>query len=110
MGALRPAAVVTALRDPHPGVLVQTLRLSEKFAAAGDAALLARVTAHAPHTDATVRQPVAYTLGEWRDPSAGEALVGLLLRDTDPFIRTAALSSALPHAATPLARLKGGRR
>jgi putative heme-binding domain-containing protein len=108
MGALRPAAVVTALRDPHPGVLVQTLRLSEKFAAAGDAALLARVTAHAPHTDATVRQPVAYTLGEWRDPSAGEALAGLLLRDTDPFIRTAALSSALPHAATPLARLSGG--
>jgi len=105
MGALRREPVLNALRDTHPGVLVQALRLSEKFAASADTELIALVTSLATHADATVRQQVAYTLGEWRDPAAGEALARLVQRETDPFIRTAALSSALPHAATLLARL-----
>jgi putative membrane-bound dehydrogenase-like protein len=104
MGALRREPLLTALRDPHPGVLLQAVRLSEKFAAA-DTELLALVTALATHADATVRQQVAYTLGEWRNPAAGEALARLVQRETDPFIRTAALSSALPHADTLLTRL-----
>lgn len=105
MGALRREPLLTALRDAHPGVLVQAVRLSERFATSADPELLALVTALATHADATVRQQVAYTLGEWRDPAAGEALARLMQHETDPFIRTAALSSALPHASTLLARL-----
>ncbi|MEY2880953.1 MAG: hypothetical protein RLZZ15_3333 [Verrucomicrobiota bacterium] len=107
MGALTPAAVAAALRDAHPGVLVQAIRLSENFAVgAGEhAVLLSEIAGLATHADPAVRQQVAYTLGEWKTPAAGEALATLLRAEKDALVRAAAMSSALVHAEALLARL-----
>ena len=49
---------------------------------------------------AKVRLQLALTLGQWKEPAAGEALARLAIRDChDAFIAAAVLSSALPHAA-----------
>lgn len=103
-GALTPAVVGRALQDPHPGVRRQAIRLSEGYAATHPE-LLAPVAALADDADAAVRQQVAYTLGEWRQPAAGVALAKLVRAGEDRFVRAAAMSSALPHADTLLARL-----
>ena len=109
MGALRPAVVERALRDAHGGVRRQAVRLTEGFAASHPELLRALVTL-AQDADAAVRQQVAYTLGEWRDPAAGEALAKILRQDDDRFIRAAAMSSALPHAEALIAKLGAGGR
>jgi putative membrane-bound dehydrogenase-like protein len=101
--ALRPEIVANALRDSHPGVLRQAIRLAEQFAATLNPELLSRAIALVEHPDAAVRQQVAYSLGEWRSPDAGAALARLIQASDDPFIRAAALSSALPHSAVLLA-------
>src|SRR5207302_1088355 len=45
--------------------------------------------------DAQVRMQLAFTLGEWRDPRAGEALGRLALADAEErFLTAAVLSSA----------------
>ncbi|MBI5766779.1 MAG: HEAT repeat domain-containing protein [Verrucomicrobia bacterium] len=105
-GALSPAVVAKALRDPVPAVRRQAVRLSEAWADRAPG-LLAAVAALADDTDAAVRHQVAYTLGEWKSSEAGEALVRLLRATDDRFIRTAAMSSALPHAEVLLTRLAG---
>ncbi len=107
LGALQPDAVRRALTDLHPGVRRQALRLSESFAGK-DAALGTVVAACANDPDAAVRQQAAYTLGEWPGAQAGTALAALLKADADRYIRAAAMSSALPHAATLLAELARG--
>ena len=53
---------------------------------------------------------VAYSLGVWKQPAAGVALARLLRADDDRFIRAAAMSSALPHADTLIARLGASGR
>lgn len=110
LDALAPATVARALEDPHPGVRRQAVRLSEEFAGAGDAGLLARVTALVDDADPFVRQQVGYTLGEWKTPAAGAALARLLRNGDDRFLRAAAMSSALAHADTLLAELGAGGR
>jgi putative membrane-bound dehydrogenase-like protein len=110
IGALTPAVVERALADSHPGVRRQAVRLSEEFAAAGNGALLKRVAGLVDDPDAAVRMQVGYTLGEWKASAAGVALARLLRRSDDRFLRTAAMSSALPHAETLLAELGAGGR
>ena len=104
IGALNPAVVLRALRDPHAGVRRQAIRLSEAIAVA-DPALRAAVAALVDDPDAAVRQQVGYTLGEWPGAEAGEALARLLAREGDRYARAAALSSALPHADVVLEAL-----
>jgi putative heme-binding domain-containing protein len=68
--------------------------------------LLAAVVASVEDPDAGVRLQAGYTLGEWKEPEAGEALARLLRRESDRFVKAAALSSALPHAETLMAALQ----
>ncbi len=105
IGELRSSHVAGALADAHPGVRRQALRLGEEFAGSG-AELLPSLFALARDADAGVRQQAAYSLGAWPHPSAGEALARLLRAESDRFVKAAALSSAVPHAATLMAALR----
>jgi putative heme-binding domain-containing protein len=105
LGRLEAGQVLVGLKDPHPGVRRQAVRLSEEFAATRPD-LLDAVVGLAGDADAAVLQQVAYTLGEWRGAAAGEALARILRGTGDRFVRAAAMSSALPHAETLLARLR----
>jgi putative heme-binding domain-containing protein len=109
LGGLTAEHVRRALQDEHAGVRRQALRLSETLAER-PAELLAAIMALADDPDLAVRQQVAYTLGEWRDPVAGVALARLLRANDDRFVRAAAMSSALPHAETLIAELSAGGR
>jgi putative membrane-bound dehydrogenase-like protein len=91
--ALRPAALVKALEDEHPGVRRHAVRLCEgrlSDAALGDA-LLKRVE----DEDAQVRLQLACTLGEWDDARAGKALGRLLVRAAGERYHTAAVLSSV---------------
>jgi HEAT repeat protein len=105
LGALQSAVVVRAMADVHPGVRRQAVRLSEAWAK-GSPELLPAIIARADDTDAGVRLQAAYSLGEWHEPAAGEALARLLRREDDRFVKAAAMSSALPHAETLMAALQ----
>ena len=109
LGALTPALLERALQDPHARVRRQAIRLSESFAGEHEE-LLPRLTALADDADAAVRLQLAYTLGEWKQPAAGDVLARVLQTNDDRFIRAAAMSSALPHADTLLAKLGAGGR
>lgn len=101
---LTPAVVARALRDPHPGVRQQAVRLSEEWVERAPE-LLGDVARLAEDPDPAVRRQVGYTLGEWRVPAAGVALARLLQKDDDRWVRAAAMSSALPHADTLIAEI-----
>ena len=107
IGALTPAIVARALKDRHPGVRRQAVRLGDDFAAS-QPELLAQITRLVDDPDGGVRQQVAYSLGEWKDPAAGVALARLVRQNQDPFILAAAMSSALPHADTMIAQMNAG--
>jgi putative heme-binding domain-containing protein len=109
LGALKPAVIERALRDTHPGVRRQAVRLSEIFAETNPE-LLRVLVPLAGDPDAPMRQQLAYTLGEWKQSAAGVALAQLVRADEDRFVRAAALSSALPHADTLLAQLSANGR
>jgi putative membrane-bound dehydrogenase-like protein len=54
-----------------------------------------------------VRYQLAFSLGEWNDSRAGEALAEILQNDSaNETVQNAALSSAVPHAALLAARLE----
>ena len=108
-GTLTAATVQRALRDADAHVRRQAVRLSERFADRHPE-LLADLVTLTEDGDAPVRQQLAYTLGEWHDRSAGVALAKLLRGSGDPFIRAAAMSSALTHAETLIAELSAGGR
>jgi putative membrane-bound dehydrogenase-like protein len=90
---LTPAVLRKALADAHPGVRRHAVRLCESQLAKAPelgAALLKLVG----DDDAQVRMQLAYTLGEWADPRAGDALGRLALRDAgDRFLVAAVMSS-----------------
>ena len=94
LGALSPALLRRALNDAHPGVRRHAVRLCEgrlaKSRELGDE-LLKRIG----DDDAHVRMQLAYTLGEWDDARAGEALGQLALRDASDRYLTAAVMSSV---------------
>ena len=101
-------ALLSALRDSHPGLRENALRLAET---SEDPDIRTAAIALVGDPDAKVRLQLAFTLGEWDSPEAGKALAALLAANAgDPFLATAALSSALPHlrvlaaSATPATR------
>jgi putative membrane-bound dehydrogenase-like protein len=93
MDALKPEVVQRALGDAHPGVRRHAIRLCEpKLATSPD--LGKALVKLAEDDDPQVRMQLAYTLGEWDAPEAGQVLGQLAVRDVDdPFITAAALSS-----------------
>ncbi len=90
--ALDANTIHAALRDNHPTVRVQALRVSTSL----DDAVLAS----ADDTDFTVRYQLALTLGAFRDERAATALTKLAERDGDqPQMRVAIMSSLTPESA-----------
>ena len=107
LGAIDSSILQHALRDPHPGVRRQAIRLSEswlgKHTGLGQAVLVL-----AGDTDAGVRFQVALSLGEWPADEAGRALAQIAVRDrADSWTLAAVLSSSGPHAATVLENVVG---
>ncbi len=91
---LQPRLIRMALADKHAGVRRHAVRLAEKRLSA-DAELGAALLTLTKDSNAQVRLQLAFTLGEWRDPRAGEALASLLLaHGDDVYLTAAALSSA----------------
>jgi putative membrane-bound dehydrogenase-like protein len=107
---LTPALLRKALADAHPGVRRHAIRLCEgQLAKAPE--LGAALLELAGDDDAQVRMRLAYTLGEWADPRAGDALGRLALRDAgDRFLVAAVMSSVNRNNLdrVMLAVLKGG--
>jgi putative heme-binding domain-containing protein len=101
--SLSPRLLVTALGDSHYAVRRQAVLLSESsFGQSPD--LDARLLALADDPDVRVRYQLAFSLGEWNDPSAGEALGRIARRDwADSAMQTAVLSSAARHLQAMLA-------
>ncbi|MGD9720359.1 MAG: PVC-type heme-binding CxxCH protein [Pirellulales bacterium] len=93
LGGLTPQLIERALKDEHPGVRRHGVRLAENHLREspqlGDAIL-----ALTDDADPQVRLQRAYTLGEWNDLRAGQALGELATRFADdPFLVAAVLSS-----------------
>jgi putative membrane-bound dehydrogenase-like protein len=93
LSAIDEATLLVGLRDGEGGVRRHALRLSElwlaRSTAVADAAL--RLT---DDSDAQVRLQLGYSLGEWRDRRAGEALGKMAVANVDdPYISAAILSS-----------------
>jgi len=108
--ALRDEVLTPALRDSHPGVRRQAVRLLESLAitAGGDMlnSLPPPLDALLHDPDPAVRLQVASTIGQFRDPRGGELLAELLAQSGgNPYHRTAALSSL--HASNLEATLRG---
>jgi putative membrane-bound dehydrogenase-like protein len=93
LGHLRKELLADALVDPEPAVRQNAVRIAEPRLAT-DPALGEAVLRLAADPDPRVRVQVAYTLGAWQDPRAGEALAKLALGSTDPYL-TAAVTSSL---------------
>ncbi|MCB1226912.1 MAG: HEAT repeat domain-containing protein, partial [Verrucomicrobiales bacterium] len=95
-GTLKPDQVIQALTDNHPGVRENALQLAESFS--DNESVLKAVIALVNDPDPKVRMQLAFSLGAWSQPEAGKTLATLLESTaSEPFITTAALSSALPH-------------
>lgn len=100
LGALRPADVLAALSDPHPGVRENALRWSEPWLAA-DAGLQARVLELAADPLPRLRFQAAQSLAAVGTPAAVEALASLYWRDAgSPWTRRAVLGSLRPGEAS----------
>ena len=96
LGGLSPAQVIRALNDAHPGVRENALRIAEKQSSAK---VLAAAVKLIDDPDAKVRLQLAFTLGEWTAPRAGQTLGRLAVANhADNFMVAAVMSSAVPHA------------
>ncbi len=129
LNALSSELLLVALKDSSDAVKEQAVKLSERTLALvaqeserrallGTNVLIAgpsRAMLGAPITDALLkfvadssprlRYQLAFTLGEWNDPRAADALLKLF-HDTDENIRNAALSSAPRHAKSLVALIE----
>ncbi len=93
MQTLREEVVASATRDKHPGVRRHAVRLAERFVAESSVvadSLLAMVT----DDDPKVALQLAFSLGEWNNPSAGSALGKLAARWADEPLMLAAIVSS----------------
>lgn len=88
LGKLTPEIVATALKDTHPAVRRWAVRLAP--ASGLELKALASLT---NDPDAKVRLELACVAGRPGDNAAGAILGELLLRDTDPYMRAAVMSS-----------------
>ncbi len=93
LGALKPEVLKLALADAHPGIRRHAIRLCEtQFRTApelGPAVLVLQSDA-----DPQVQMQLTYSLGEWDDPRAAQALGQLVMANAgERFLVAAALSS-----------------
>jgi putative membrane-bound dehydrogenase-like protein len=105
MGALTPAIIMRALKDPHPGVREQAIRVSEPLLKTSDE--LGTVLTALVHDPAMrVRYQLAFSLGEWPNAQAGRALAEIALNDlANERLQIAVMTSAPHRVAEMLATL-----
>ena len=109
-GELTDRALRTSLGDPHPGIVREAIRMAESRLS-GRRGLLSALLSLADHEDIRVRYQLALTLGETSDDRAADALLAIADHDPDDvWIRTAVLTSAVPHALPMLTCAAGGSR
>jgi putative heme-binding domain-containing protein len=107
LNGLRDTVLVRALADTHPAVRRHAVRIAESRLATTPAIAKA-VLQLATDKEVQVRLQVAFSLGQWHDAAAGQALGLLARRDAeDPYISAAVTSSATRHAARIVAELVG---
>lgn len=96
MDRLDTRLIRRALTDIHAGVRRHAIRLAEKRLRE-DAELGTALLPLIRDDDAQVRLQLAFTLGQWHDPRAGDALASLLLSHAGDVYLTAAVFSSI-HA------------
>jgi putative membrane-bound dehydrogenase-like protein len=101
LGFLTPDLVASALRDDHPRMREQAVRLAERFL--DQPVVTAPLLTLTQDPDPGVRLQLALTLGEWNDPQAAVALQTLASSPDaeNAWFRAAVLSSAAKHPVTP---------
>jgi putative heme-binding domain-containing protein len=93
LDALKPEVLIHAFEDPIAGVRAHAVRLSEQRVQKPPQ-LAEAFLKMAKDPDPTVRMQLAYSLGEWDDARAGDALATVAMRDRDDaYITAAAMSS-----------------
>ncbi|MFN9374278.1 MAG: PVC-type heme-binding CxxCH protein [Planctomycetaceae bacterium] len=109
LGALAPADLLKASRDPDGHLREHAVRLAEPWLSR-DAPLRERVLALAEDGEPRVRMQVAFTLGSSAEPAAVGALASIARHDVaDEFVRPAILSSVRDRAGKLLEALLGDR-
>ncbi|MBI3467974.1 MAG: c-type cytochrome, partial [Planctomycetes bacterium] len=97
LGAVRSETIQQALSDPHPGVRRHAVRIAESRLSE-EPEVGAAVLRLVNDSDLHVRMQLAYSLGEWDDPRAGQALGRLAVESADsPYLVAAVMSSAANH-------------
>jgi len=117
LGELIPQNPVAAFKDSNPAVRENAIQLCEKFLRLNSAGpsvqqrgkmsprQLDSLLQLVDDPDARVRQQLAFSLGEWDDPRAAQALVHLA---GDARLQTAVMSSAPRHVGPMLTSLLAG--
>jgi putative heme-binding domain-containing protein len=105
MQAADAEVLLAALRDPHAGIRRHAVRVAEPLL--NDQPLLqAALLGLAADPDPQVRMQLAYSLGEWNDPRAGQTLATIAIQDADdPLMMAAVMSSATAFPAEMLRRI-----
>lgn len=91
LGQLSEEAILVALGDPDPDVRRQAVRMSEEFL--GEPQIAAAVLELAHDQSFAVRIQVAYSLASLTSEKSSQALAKLATESSDPYLRSAALSS-----------------
>ena len=96
-GTLKPAMIELALHDANPAVRRQAVRLAETYAAQSPQLIDAAVRL-VDDPEPMVRLQLAFTLGEWPSPAAGQALGKIAITaGDDVYLSAAVMSSATNH-------------
>ena len=105
LDSLDEGTLLKVLGDPSDNVLVQAIRLAEKFAT-DSPAVRARLVALSTASSLSVRNQVAFSLGSFGGAARNAALAKLAQRDaSDRWMRLAILSSLEKGAADVFSRL-----
>jgi putative membrane-bound dehydrogenase-like protein len=104
LNALSPEVLQKALADESPGVRRHAVRLCEGHLQKSPE-LAAAFLKLVDDPDPQVQMQLAYSLGEFHDPQAGESLGKLVMKaNDDPFLLAAALSSINKDNLEPILR------
>jgi putative membrane-bound dehydrogenase-like protein len=104
LSAVDEDVLLIVLKDAHPALRAQAIQLSEPLLRKKPGArLVAALHPMLGDKSARVQYQLAFTLGEWREPEAGQLLLELALHSfNDDAMQTAVMSSATPHLKTML--------
>ncbi len=109
LDALEAGLVEGALGDPHFGVRMHALRLSERWLQTSPA-MVEKLVEMVDDPDPRVRLQLAFSLGESKDPRAVEALSRLAMGyGDDPWMQAAVMSSVADSADQALSAILGRR-